>query len=187
MATWPGWETQLLAAAGLPTSAANRQFLDDWAAHANRPNCARNPVDISHKAAGSSNCGSLPSGRTAQRFASHASAAGAFAAQLTATAYSHLHRVLAASNPYDSSMAAGVALDLQKWGSTKFQQAYIAETGIGSGVGGTGGASSAPHATKAWGDLQTQVNRTLPSSLRRVGGLQAATSTALRRHRRVRH
>jgi hypothetical protein len=51
----------------------------------------------------------------------------------------------------------------------------------------SGGAGYAPHTTKAWGELQKQVNRTMPSTLRTVSGLQAATSTALRRRRRVRH
>lgn len=186
MATWSGWQTQLLNAANLPTGGDNVRFMSDWASHANRPNCARNPVDISHRATGSTNCGSLPSSKTAQAFTTHARAAGAFAAQLTPADYSHLHAALVSTAPYESTHTAGVALDLEKWGSTRFQQAYIAETGTGSGVGGGGGDSTAPHATKAWGDLQRQVNSTMPTTLRRVGALQAATSTVLRGRRRVR-
>lgn len=185
MATWSGWQRQLLGAAGLPTGSENVRFMTDWANHANRPGCARNPVDISHHATGSTNCGSLPSSKTAQAFTSHARAAGAFAAQFTPSDYSHLHAALASSSPYDTSHTAGVALDLEKWGSTKFQQAYISETGTGSGVGGGGGDNYAPHAMKAWGEIQKQVNKTMPHTLRRMSGFHHATQTQLRRKHRV--
>ena len=188
MPVWTGFQSQLLTAAGLPFTRKNTLFLTEWAANANSSNCASNPVDISHREGGSVNCNTLPGGKQAQRFTSHASAARGFAAQLTRADYPNLRAALAADEAYSPARANGVALDLQKWGSTRWQQRYIEETGAGGGVGGGGGGGQqgiAPNTLKGLHDLkrsfasfgnkaqQSRVNTTAALSMlhrrRRVG------------------
>lgn len=186
MTTWGGWQTEFLTAAQVPNTTNNRRFLDDWASHA-ETNCRNNPVDLSAKVSGSTNCHSLPAiTARAQNYTTHGNAAHAFYVQTHAGSSKALLAALASGNPYTVDDTGAVATDLSAWGSQGFAQRYFAET-AGQRGGGGGGGPTAPHSTKAWGQLQNQVNRQLPTTLRKVSGLQAATSTTLRRRRRVRH
>lgn len=186
MATWSGWQTEFLTAAQVQNTADNRRFLSEWASNANT-NCKNNPVDLTASVAKSTNCHSLPSiTAKAQNYTSHGNAAHAFYVQTHRSGQTALLAALKSGNPYTVDNTGNVAQDLSSWGSQTFAQIYFAET-AGQRGGGGGTDNYAPHTTKAWGDLRHQVNQTMPTTLRRVGRLQTATSTALRRHRRVRH
>ena len=179
MAVWPGWEDDLLGAAGLPTNAANRRFLDEWHSHANS-NCPDNPVDISRREPGSTRCAALPSGREAQAYTSHASAANGFADELNLTDYPNLREALASGNPYGPAHRNGVGLDLQKWGSIRWQAAYLKETAPPPpGI-------HAPHALHGWHDVQHSVNVRLPATLRQSNRHTVRALQALARARKVR-
>ena len=147
------WQTTYLQSAGLPANKNTAAFLTDWGDEANS-GCEFNAIDISHAVTGSSNCSLLPNGKHAQTYKSTSSAANAFAYQLTLSAYPNLRKALASGDPYAYGNVSGVSLDLQKWGSTKFQQTYLKQEGVGGGSGGSGGGStSGPSTTsvqKAW-------------------------------------
>lgn len=186
MATWTGWQSQLLGAAGLPTGSNNHTFLTEWSTNANRYACANNPVDISHSVAGSSNCGQLPSSKIAQRFGSHGAAARAFTAQINSGDYTHLHAALKADDPYAASRANGVALDLERWGSTKWQAVYVQRTGAGGGVGGGGGGGSngiAPNTLRGLHAVKRSFARFGTQTLQARSNTQAALSMLPRRRR----
>ncbi len=53
------------------------------------------------------------------------------------------------------------------------------------GGGGGGGAAGRTHATRAWADLQKQVNHGLPTALTKIGRLNRETANSLARRSRV--
>ena len=183
MATWSGWDTDFLAAASLPNTAANRRFMDDWANNATAPGCANNPIDLTHKETGSKNCHATgQTGVSIQRYTNHTWARTAFNTEIHSGKYAHLLAALKSGNPYTVKDAGAVASDLGSWTSVKFGNTYLAETQ----TGGTS-ASFAPHATRGWADLQRSINRGGPTALRKISGFSRATSTTLARRRRVKH
>jgi hypothetical protein len=185
VATWTGWQNDLLTAANLPTTAANRGFLSDWGSN-EQTNCGNNPVVISRTETGSTDCKRLTATRTAQNYTSHAQASRAFAAQLSSGNFPHLRSALASGHPYSVSYSNDVIGDLVVWGAEAF--AYKLTNDYSPPASGTGGGvgATAPHSTKAWKSLQQAVNHTMPVTLHKVSRYQAATSTELRRRRRVR-
>jgi hypothetical protein len=183
--TWGGWQAEFLTAAQVPNTTNNRRFLTDWNSHA-ETNCRDNPVDLSAKVSGSTNCHSLPAiTAKAQNYTTHGNAAHAFYVQTHAGSSKALLAALASGNPYTVNDTGTVAEDLSAWGSQKFAQAYFAET-AGQRGGGGSPDTYAPRSVRAWGELQKQVNRTLPRTLRHMAGYHAATMTQLRRRSRVR-
>lgn len=169
MTIWTGWEDQFLAAAGVKQTAANRRFLDDWHTHA-QTNCTNNPVDLSAKEPGSSNCGALlPGPGPAQRYAAHTDAARAFATQIHRASAKPILDALKTGNPYTVSNPADVGAALTTWGSQTFERPYLNET-----VGPPGKPPpkppprqlKAPQALGGWKDLQRTVNHHMPDTLR---------------------
>ncbi len=183
MSVWSGWQADLLTHAGLPNTSSNRQFLSDWHSHA-QTNCHDNPIDLSVKSAGSSNCHTLPGiNARAQNYSTTGNAVHAFTVQIHQAAYAHLLAALKTGNPFTASGTGLASQDLTKWGSQGFAQWYFNQTANAPGRGG----GYKPTSTKAWGSVQKSVNHGLPTMLRRVGALNKATATELRKRRRVRH
>jgi hypothetical protein len=186
VAAWKGWEDEFLTAAQVQITAANVRFLDEWHSHA-ETNCTRNPIDLSASVSGSTNCHSLP-GVTAraQNYTTHGNAARAFFDETHRASSTALIAALKSGDPYTVSNTGNVAQDLTAWGSQKFAQFYFNET-AGQRGGSGGGDNYAPHAMKAWGEIQKTVNKKMPQTLRRMSGFHHATQTQLRRKHRVRH
>ncbi len=183
MSVWNGWQADLLSHAGIPNTTNNRNFLSSWHSHA-ETNCHNNPIDLSVHSAGATNCHALPAVTAhAQNYSTTGNAVHAFDVQIHQNAYQHLLAALLTGNPYTASGTGLASQDLTKWGSQKFAQFFFNAT---AGAPGRGGGYK-PTSTKAWGSVQRSVNRGLPTMLRRVGALNKATSTQLRRRRRVRH
>lgn len=182
MATWPGWQAQLLLAAGLPNSSNNVSFLTDWHNHANT-NCGNNPVDISLNISGASPCKltSNPNHR-ARNYANRDQAAGQFAAQIHSGSYPTLLAVLRDSNPYDLDRYPQVTANLDTWGSGKFADWY--STKLSNLV--AGGNIAAPRAHNGWADLRRSANRKGPAALRDSDRLTNAALRSLSRVRKVR-
>ena len=187
MSVWGGWEADLLTHSGIPNTANNRRFLDDWHSHA-ETNCRRNPVDLSVKSAGASNCHSLP-GVTAraQNYSTTGNAVHAWDTQIHQSGYKALLAAMMTGDPYTASNTGQASQDLTAWGSQTFAHTYFNETGGAPGRGGGGGTVRAPHALNAWADLRTTMNRGLPSMLRTVSKLNRQTSRQIARKRRVKH
>lgn len=162
MATWSGFQTDLLNAAGLGASTMQQQFILDWNTAAST-DCRNNPVDISRNVSGSTSCKRLTPARVARNYTSHSSAGGAFKGQLRSGNFPHLLAALETSNPYAYTDPQGVEADLNKWGSPK-QAAYYAKNATGGTTAGSG--AGAPHTHKGWESLRTSVNVHLPAALR---------------------
>jgi hypothetical protein len=185
VATWSGWQDQLLKAAGLPTSSDNETFLSDWNKSADS-NCQNNPVDISHATSGSTNCKKLTTTRTAQNYAGHAGAASAFRAEIQSGNYPHLRAALASGKPYNVSDSHDVIGDLIVWGSEKFAFELTNNYGQPQPQPPTGGQIRAPHALGGWGDMQRSVNRNLPATLKQSNRYTVRALQSLARARKVR-
>lgn len=187
MATWTGWQSQLLDAANLPDTTGNRVFLSDWAEHANA-NCGNNPVDLSRRESGSTNCHKLTGSRTAQRYGSHATAARAFNQQIHGGAFPNLLAAFRSGNPETTTEVPKILGELGRWGSTKFADWLRTQLGLSGGSSGSGGPSSVASTSvyKSWGDLQTSVNRRMPTAVQRVSVSQRRLLQTLIHKRRVR-
>lgn len=170
-----------LAAASLPNTTNNRRFMADWAAHATAPGCANNPIDLTHHEPGSRNCHATGQvGVSIQRYTSHTWARTAFNSELHSGNYPALLAALKSGNPYTVDKPGAVATDLGAWTSVAFGNVYLGET-----QGTTGGGGGTTHATKAWADLQKQVNHGLPTALTKIGKLNRQTANSLARRSRV--
>ena len=184
MATWSGWESAFLHAAGLIDTPPNRRFLDAWAANANHA-CGNNPIDLSEPMPNATNCadnsGVLPK---VKRYTTHTQAANAFHFELLYPWAEDIRKALDSGNPYQYANTDRVVSDLVSWGSTKYARVFqAAVAGSGSGGGPKGGL--APHTHKAWTDLRGSVNKHLPAAVRAARASNAETLRALRRARRV--
>ena len=183
MSVWNGWQADLLSHAGIPNTAGNRKFLSDWHAHA-ETNCRDNPIDLSVRSAGASNCHALPGiNARAQNYSTTGNAVHAFDVQIHQNAYRHLLSAMLTGNPYTASGSGLAGQDLTAWGSQGFAQFYFNATAAAPGRSG----GYKPTSTKAWSSVQRSVNHGLPTMLRRTGALNKSTSQLLRRKRRVRH
>jgi len=177
VATWSGWQAQLLNAAGLPTAEGTQEFLFDWSQHADS-NCRNNPVDISHARSGATNCHKLTATRTAKNYTSHGSAASAFSAEIHSGNFPALLRALNSAVPYQQPDPSAVVSDLRQWGSAEFASYYAAHSNTGTGGGqGSGGGAAQPHVHKGWADLRRSINHNMPKQLARA---QYLTRHALR-------
>lgn len=185
MSVWSGWQAALIAKANIPDSIFNQDFLNEWHSNA-ASNCHFNPVDISHKTTGSTNCKGIGGGHTAQNYTTHAHSASAFASQLHSGSYPSLAAALKSGSPYTLGDKNGVVSDVAKWGSENFSFA-LSESfkPPGSGGGGGGGSPNAPSIHRGWTDLRKTVNSTVPDSVRYSDKLGRAALRDLQRARKV--
>lgn len=177
MATWSGWQNQLLRAAHFPTSAANREFLTAWNQHA-ESNCRNNPVDISKQVDPWSACKHLGPGRTANNYGTRQAAADAFNGQVFGSEFLALNTGFenSALSPFAASDEVIAAIDL--WGSAKFA-AWL--RGQASKSAGT-----PTHFHQGWNDLRRSVNKRYPNALTDSTKLTKAALRKLAHARRVR-
>ena len=185
MATWSGWQSQFMHAAGMIVTPPCTRFLTEWAANASH-NCGNNPIDLSEPMPGATKCanntGVLP---TVWRYTTHTQAANAFKFELLYPWADDIRKALDSGNPYQYVQADRVVSDLVSWGSVKFANVFKGETS-GSGGGPSGGGGIAPHTHRAWADIQRSVNKHLPTAVRRVALSNQETLRALHRSRKVR-
>jgi hypothetical protein len=152
--TWLGWAGDFLAAASLPNTANSRKFLNDWATNANFPSCGDNPIDLSHKEPGSTNCGGTTLwGDDVQRYTSHTWARTAFNSQIHSSRYAAILAALRSGNPYTVKNPGSVATQLGEWSSTDFANIYLNEAQSGPPT-----PITAPRAHKGWADMRRSVN-----------------------------
>ncbi len=186
MATWSGWESGFLHAAGLIDTPPNKRFLDGWAANANH-NCGNNPIDLSEPMPGATNCannsGVLPK---VKRYQDHTQAANAFKFELLYPWADDIRKALDSGNPYTYADTDRVVSDLVSWGSTKYANVFKAAVSGSGGGGGGGKGGIAPHTHKAWLDLQRSLNSRLPATLNHAARTDAAALRELSRTRKVR-
>jgi len=175
-----------MSAGKFPNTSGIQKWLDEWSTHNTAP-CKNNPIDLSRTRTGSKNCLKLTSSRTAQDYASHASAAAAFNQQVKSGTFPNLLAVFQSGDYPSPAKLGDVLTDLQVWGAKNFVAYLEQEWGISPGGGGIGGGTVAvPRATKGWDDLRRQVNHGLPTALAKIQKLNRATSTQLARRSKVR-
>lgn len=181
MSVYPGWVTDLLSAAALPQSSTNQEFLQAW--HKNAlADCRNNPIDISHKLSGSSNCKATNLvGQFVQNYTTSDYTRTAFSVQLKSGKYPHLLDALQAGNIYSltGTDAGKVAADLSAWGSVAFGNVYL------SGQNSGGGKLRAPKAMGGWDDIRRGFHRKLPQTLHDSNRYIAAARRSLGRARKV--
>lgn len=165
MPTWNGWQSQFLHAAGILETPPNLRFLNNWASHATS-NCKNNPIDLTHRTTGSTNCakatGVFPQYQT---YSSHARAASAFAWEVKYDPFQALFNALDSGNPFQVANPSDVGSVLVSWGSVKFFNWYMAQIQSGGGGGGGTGGGDGPGAHKGWVNLRRSVNHKMPKSL----------------------
>lgn len=177
MATWSGWQSQLLNAAREPVTATNVAFLNLWAAHADAPGCANNPIDLSHKETGSTNCQPLTPTRTAQKYANHATAATAYATEIHSGNFPILATLLGGGKVNLTTGDAQVEAELNKWGSTNFST-FLAGNATPSG-------RPSPGIHRGWTELRKSVGTSLPGALSESGRLTRSALRSLSHARKV--
>lgn len=165
MSVWAGWQKQLAEAAGFRFSEALGEVLYEWHTHA-ASDCNRNPIDISHRATGATNCKRLTRLRQAKNYPSRNAAAHAFSQQIHSGQFPALLRALNSEHFYQQPNPAAVVRDLQRWGSPRFARYYTNHATRGSGgTPGPGGQTDAPHIHKGWHQLRRSLNRNAPRQL----------------------
>lgn len=170
MGTWVGWYDDLRRAVGAPATALNHKFFASWQSYS-PPACRNNPIAASRKMPGSTDCYQLSDTRWAQNYTSPNQGINATAAQIKSGNFDNILHAVRTGNPYAADLAAGVSLDLQKWGSEKWHNIYMDETGLsGSGSTGSGspGAARNRHAMGAWTRWMHALAHTGPASHRRL-------------------
>ncbi len=188
MATWSGWENQLLSKAGLPTTADNRKFLDNWTDW-DVSNCQNNPINLSHVNTGSFDCHRLTDTRTAQSYATHATAALAFQSEISSGNFPILFAQLNTGHPFsnadDNTTQVGAA-ELVAWGTPGLASKLADIYPPSSGGGGGGGAGGSTGIHKGWNDLRKSVNHNIPTSLNASAKMTNAALRKLQHARKVR-
>jgi len=177
------WQHQYLHTAGLPVTSGTVDFLNLWHNYGNAAGCAYNMVDLSHGEPGSTRCQRLPGGRYARNYTDTQSAANAFADQLTLSDYPDLRQALASGTPATYGDQAGISLNLQKWGSVRFQQWYESSHQMQGG----GTSSSPPPTSKNVGGAWHRLMKTLAlDGHETIMELRRATAALNRIERRLR-
>lgn len=183
--TWPHWELQLLQAAGLPTTDGNKNWLANWNGY-EHVSCARNPLNMSTAANGSTDCKKILSGRVAQAYATRGSAAFAFAEQLNLTDYPELRKAFLSGDPNSDPNSDGILLDLQKWGSVGWRKQYASLEGVDIGqTGGVGVTKASADVSGAWTRLHRVLSHEGHQTIVELQRAAASMRTIERRLRRV--
>ena len=182
MGTYTGWVDDLLSAASLPLSAENRQFLREWHDHATS-DCRNNPIDLTHREPGSTNCRATGRvGISFQNYSSGSWARTAFNTQIHSGLYPRLLAALKASRIFELSGtdAGAIATDLGNWGSIDFANLYLAGQMSGSS------AVRAPKAHGGWAALRVTFNHAMPKALHDSQRTTTAALRTLQKARKVR-
>lgn len=177
------WQHQFLHAAGLPVTSFTVYFLTEWAHYEKPSPCAHNPIQLSQREPGSTRCQKLPSGKVSRNYTDTANAANAFADQLNLTDYPDLRKALASGSPFRYDRPDGVALNLQEWGSVRFQAWFVAEEGLGTGAPAAATAPRSKNVGGAWSHLMKVLAR---DGHRTIVELNRATASLNRLERRLR-
>lgn len=147
---WPGWEKQVLAAAGLPDTPQNETFLANWHA-AEGSNAKNNPLNTTGYAPLPITVGySSLNAQGVQNYATTRQGAQATAAFFHMPNFTAILAALRSGDPYSYATKStqntrDVAGALAKWGSVSFAQRFAYE--------GSGG-----NAPPAAGDTTTEVH-----------------------------
>lgn len=186
MSTWSGWIIQFLNRANILNTPPIQTFMSQWAAHS-PGSCKNNPVILSTKVSGSSNCGATVAGfgRT-QNYGTHAEAAHAFSIQMHTAWVKPLLDALNTGNPFQIGDRSKVVAVLRRWGDEGFADWYANATtdGTTGGSGSGGGKAGAAHS--GWTDLRHTVNHNMPKALKTSQHNVHAALRALSKGRKVR-
>lgn len=129
MATWSGWEQQVLQDIGAPVTQANVDFLDTWQQFEGG-GATYNPLNTTQSAEGSSSYNSAG----VQNFTSPEEGAAATASTLENGYYPNLLAALQSGNPM-ANVSSSVISEINTWGTKGFANFL-------SGSGGTGFGST---------------------------------------------
>ena len=183
MATWTGWQADLLGRAGFATTDGNLHFMSAWGSHS-KTDCSSNPVMISWPLGRSKNCEPLGiRSLQIQAYTSQAQGASAFDQQLRQDNYSHLISALQGGDPYNlpNDAAKQVYNDLIRWGTPEAANAYAVAT-YASQVPGL----KTPKAHEGWKALQVSINQHMPQELDASRRTTDAALRTLQKARKVR-
>lgn len=120
MATWPGWEGDVLRAIGAPTTAANVAFLDTWQRYEGG-SAAFNPLNTTQNESGATDYNSVG----VKNYPSAKVGAKATASTLTNGFYPDVVAALRSGNPQPSQ---AVEAQIRTWGTSGFADALAGGT-----------------------------------------------------------
>lgn len=130
MASWQGWESDVLTAIGAPVTAANVAFLDAWQ-NAEGGSAAYNPLNTTQQMSGSTDYNSAG----VQEYGSSSQGANATAKTLLNGYYDSIVAALRTGDPL-SGDTSSMAQELSKWGTgPAFLQNLLGGNAIESGAG----------------------------------------------------
>jgi len=135
---WPGWEQDVLKAAGLPVTSANVTYLANWHAYEGSA-AANNPLNTTAYAADPETVGyKTLNSAGVQYYATTAQGAAATAAFLKMPNFSAIFSALQSGDPYHYTAESQSKLNdfltaLKKWGSNSFAAVYAYEAPSTSG------------------------------------------------------
>lgn len=193
---WNGWEEDVLAAGGWPSSSENVLFMQEWGAR-ERSACSFNPLNTTLRLGGSRNCvQTQTAGVWVQAYTGTRQGTAATLTTLSGPLYPNIRAALASGDPYSYPGSQAVAADLRTWGSTSFADFYLTQTVTGRVVSPPGqgvppgGLSAGVLGVQASGhrgyqDLRWTLAKHLPNQLTRSQRAGAATLRALARRSKV--
>jgi hypothetical protein len=176
VAGWTGWAADYLKLLGVPNTAANRRFLNEWES-AQHTSCRNNPLSSHMPWAGSTVC--IP--EVTQAYLTHSNGLHATEKQMKEPSYAAILNALKSGNPFTFTNWTNVAHDLDTWGATLFAQQYrneVVQAGTGSSVG-------AAKAHSGWADIRRSFNRNAHPALVHAAHLRKASLRRLARAHRL--
>lgn len=178
MATWPGWERDVLTGIRAPINADAVRFLDQW--HSFEGGAAlNNPLNTTQPEPGATDYNSAH----VKNYPSSAIGSKATVATLENGFYNDILAALRSGRPFAYGNKGAVAAQVQKWGTFGFAAWYL-QQGIASQPGVTPeppkGGPVAPKALNAWSHFTGQLAVNLPTQLRRARTIRRAALRSLR-------
>ncbi len=185
MASWVGWEQDVLAAGGWPVTPSNVRFLSEWHPY-ELSNCNNNPLNTTLVTSTSTRCNSAG----VQNYPTTAAGARATANTLKGAFYPNIQAALSQGDPYLYAGSIAVSEEITTWGTPNYAAHYLQQvtgtTGpplggsIPTGGSGTGSAQSSVQVEQAWTRLMHYLAVTAPRHLSTVAASRSRIRKAVR-------
>lgn len=149
MATWQGWERDVLSALGVPVTQQNTSFLDSWA-NAEGGSASFNPMNTTQPATGSTNYNSVG----VKNYPDAATGTAATVKTLTNGYYPDIVAALQSGNPFNKITDA-LKSQLNTWGTGS---SWLS----GNPTSGATGSSPWNNAGNVFGQVFGNIGKSLP-------------------------
>lgn len=164
MAAWPGWDTQLLGALGIPATADAIRFLDQWQSFEGGT-AQNNPLNTTQAWAGATNYNSVG----VKNYRTRADGIQATMTTLENGRYDAILQALRSGNPYTFAEPLAIATALRTWGTGTFAEVFSQATiaPLPGSAGTPNAGAVAPSGHRGYADFRNSLGRHLPTQLER--------------------